>query len=292
MFAISPAPLRAGGHAARLPRNDIPNPMCIMLTTYAQHCCGTTAYENNNLTHCPHSAFFADWACSQAHLNLPSKGEHKSGPAMRRGRPTIVERPPPTPLPAWASSILHQDQILARRPELLWLRDLDRPGHLALLVHPRTHVGRALPRNDLVLLVGPGQRDALLLGLVDGGEEIRGQVAGRLQPAAAEHQELAAFLGDDPLLHQLVLGADRVVDRVLVGGQVAHSVGQGGLVALEPALLRRERIHPAGQRGDLGVLLRQRRLVLGLLLLRRGLEVLDSLLVGLDLSQEPGVALP
>src|SRR4051812_49204557 len=61
----------------------------------------------------------------------------------------------------WASSILHQDQILARRPELLGLRDLDRPGHLALLVHPRTQVGRALPRNDLVLLVGPGQRDAL-----------------------------------------------------------------------------------------------------------------------------------
>jgi hypothetical protein len=52
------------------------------------------------------------------------------------------------------------------------------------------------------------------------------------------------------------------------------------------------RIHPARQRGDLGVLLRQRRLVLGLLLLGGGAEVLETLLVGLDLGQEPGVTLP
>src|SRR4029078_11654248 len=73
---------------------------------------------------------------------------------------------------------------------------------------------------------------------------------------------------------------------ILLGGQLAHGVGERGALTREPDVLLRYRIDLRRERGDLDVLLRNRRLIIRLLVLDRLAEVGDRLLVLRHLSNE------
>src|SRR6187431_255989 len=105
--------------------------MCRMFTINAQSALESVTYEIRNLTHCPQSVG-GTCACSLPGLNLPSTG-HPPGKPKGGARPW-PSAPFVLRLSPFASSILDQDQILARGPELLRLGDLHGPGHLAFLV--------------------------------------------------------------------------------------------------------------------------------------------------------------
>src|SRR6185436_19887540 len=155
--------------------------------------------------------------------------------------------------------------------------DLSVPGHLA------SQILWTLTGYDLVALARVGKRYGNGLRLVDHRERIQVRFARGLQTSPSEEEELLSFPDHDTVLQQLILGPDRVVDPILVSGQMHHRVAQRRGLNIQL-------VHLTGKVGDLIALIGNDRLLLGSLLFGSRLEVLDSLFVRGDLRQQSRVA--
>src|SRR5688500_14757029 len=87
--------------------------------------------------------------------------------------PRLPSLPPLPPLPP-VGSVLDDDQVLRRGPELLGRFDLERPVHLLAVLgqRGRREELRALARDDLVVLVLARKRDRQVAGFVHSGERL------------------------------------------------------------------------------------------------------------------------
>src|SRR5947207_5056982 len=129
-------------------------------------------------------------------------------------------------------SAFDDDEVFRVGPEARRVRDLYRvPGELAVMVGRRLEGGRVLARHDAVFLVRLRQRQLgqvtpVGLGELAGIEVARGHE--RLAALPQDEQEPgAAFLLNETLALELVLGPHHVVDRVGDRGHVLQRVFQG-----------------------------------------------------------------
>src|SRR6185437_688266 len=179
----------------------------------------------------------------------------------------------------------NDDQESGVRPELVRLFDAKPAGDLAILGGERSGERRILAREDRV--IAGREVDDAVLQAVDLRELGRIEVERRRDGTRAEEEEaLVAFFDENAALHQLVLGADDVVRGVLLGRELRDGVGERRLLAGQPDVLLRHGVDPGGERGDLRVLLGDRRFVLRLLVLDRLTKITDRGLVLRDLRDE------
>src|SRR3954452_4763217 len=99
-------------------------------------------YEIINLTHCQHRPTAP---VHHQHVYTPASTFHQPSHAQKpRGRPTSSSAPFGIALDP-AGSVLHQNQVLAGRPDLPRLADLDRRGQRAMFADGAPLIGGALP---------------------------------------------------------------------------------------------------------------------------------------------------
>src|SRR5207247_4167914 len=164
-----------------------------------------------------------------ARLQVTGLGSRDRGLRWRKGHPgTLAARVFPVKRrerPRELRSAFDDDEVFRVGPELRRVRDLHAvSGDLAIVVRRGLERRRVLARHDPVLLVGRRQRQLREMTPVRHREYAWIEVARRYErlPALPQDEEEpgAALLLDDPLLLELVLGADHVVDRVRDRGHV------------------------------------------------------------------------